>query len=274
MTERLPVAGDELDAKTIPSLSPREWLHCATEKSRWRPRVTPGGHPHAPAVRVIVMSRLSLLGQALAQALQGMEVHVLAPAADEQGALDALAHESSQVVLLDLASLGEDGIRIGTVIMKEHPRVKILALGDPGPSPGRSEASQSFHGWLTADVSFPNVVRSIRKVQAGEKVLEGIRPTRGTLSKEQGEDLPFLIKFLTRRERQVLDLLAQGIRPPQIATRLGISRHTVRAHISHILPKLNVHSQLEAVVVATGLRPSASETQRGQGDEEGHQVGA
>lgn len=222
------------------------------ERVRPRPPVTPKGRPHAPVARVIVISPLRLLAEALALSLRGKGFQALAPAADGQSALTALVGGGPQVILLDLGSLGDGGIQIGRIIMKESPQVKVLALGDPGTSRMRLEAFRSFHGWLSQDPSLSRLVQSIHKVLNGEKVVEAIPPTEQTPSNEE-ENLALQMRYLTRRERQVLGLLAQGVRRTQIAARLGISPSTVRAHISHILEKLNVHSQLEAVAVTRAL---------------------
>jgi len=67
-----------------------------------------------------------------------------------------------------------------------------------------------------------------------------------------------LVQGLTRREREVLDLMVEGFARPSIARYLDISLNTVRSHTKNILAKLGVHSSLEAVSVAlrAGVRPS------------------
>jgi len=68
------------------------------------------------------------------------------------------------------------------------------------------------------------------------------------------EPYPAPLPLLTRRELEVLRLLAVGMRDAQIAESLGIQRTTVRNHVEHILAKLGVHSRLEAVVFAAQRR--------------------
>ena len=87
---------------------------------------------------------------------------------------------------------------------------------------------------------------------------------------------------LSRRQREVLELLANGIPAREIAVRLGLAETTVRNHIRHLLRKLGCHSQLEAVAVAyrlgllgrAGVGASATSLPGGHADGSGGDVAA
>jgi DNA-binding NarL/FixJ family response regulator len=103
-------------------------------------------------------------------------------------------------------------------------------------------------GVITKDRAFVELADAIRLVAAGgayvdAHVLATVRPHRGPRA-------PGLSALLTKREREVVRLLAQGHSNRAISAELYVSLHTVRNHVQNILEKLNAHSKLEAVAVA------------------------
>jgi DNA-binding NarL/FixJ family response regulator len=78
------------------------------------------------------------------------------------------------------------------------------------------------------------------------------------------------LRFLTPRERQVLDALAEGASTPMLAARLGLSTSTVQSYIKAVLSKLGVHSRLEAVVLLLEAGNPAERAPAGSGSEQRH----
>jgi two-component system response regulator DevR len=103
-------------------------------------------------------------------------------------------------------------------------------------------------GFVTKDKALSELGTAVRLAQAGEAyvpphLLAKLLPRLGRSYRGLGADL-------TRREREVLNLLADGRSNPAIAAHLVISVHTVRNHVQNVLAKLGAHSKLEAVAVA------------------------
>jgi DNA-binding NarL/FixJ family response regulator len=78
------------------------------------------------------------------------------------------------------------------------------------------------------------------------------------------------LRFLTRRERQVLDALAEGASTPKLAARLGLSTSTVQSYVKAVLSKLGVHSRLEAVVLLLEAGNAVERATAGRGSERRH----
>ena len=121
-------------------------------------------------------------------------------------------------------------------------------------------------GVLDKTVALHDVVVAVRRLRAGEtlvpreEILDLVKFARSEREREH-EDRQALAE-LTRRELEVLQLLADGLNTAAIAERLHISPRTQRNHVANILQKLGVHSQLQAVVLA--LRYEAVRISRGR----------
>lgn len=111
-------------------------------------------------------------------------------------------------------------------------------------------------GIVTRDQPGEVLIKAIRKVDAGELWLDRTR-TAGVISRlargrNAREDDPDRSKVaaLTRREREIVDLVSEGLKNKQIADRLSISEATVRNHLTSVLDKLDLHDRFELAVFA------------------------
>ena len=200
-------------------------------------------------MRVLVVDDHKLFAEAVQLALEkhGMEV-VIATSPDE--GLDAAVREAPDVVLLDIGLPGRSGLELGREILEQRPDAKIVVVTSLEDQRSLQEAIRlGFHGFLTKDTKLPQLVRAITDVVEGQLVV----PHRLAIRRRSGEseESDLLASQLTRREREVLGLLASGSNSSEIARALLVSPNTVRTHVQSILAKLQVHSRLEAVAFAT-----------------------
>ena len=153
------------------------------------------------------------------------------------------------LVLLDLRLPDMTGIDVGKEILARAPEVRVIALSaTEEPSTVRALRRAGFHGFLPKTTRVDHVIAVARSTHRA-----GVWPsTPAPRQREADRRTP---RGLTPRENEVLDLLIEGCSAPQIATRLGIATNTARSHIQNILAKLQVHTRLEAIAVATGGRP-------------------
>ncbi|MEM8559463.1 MAG: response regulator transcription factor [Bacteroidota bacterium] len=154
-----------------------------------------------------------------------------------------------EVVLMDIELPGIDGITATTRLKSAHPAIEVLMLTvfeDEERIFAAVKAGAS--GYLLKDASAGRIVGAVLEVAHGgapvsplvaKKLLSYVR------GDDAGEDLG-----LTNRERDVLDLIVEGLIEDAIADRLSISPHTVRSHIKNLYEKLQVHSRAEVVRVA------------------------
>jgi two-component system nitrate/nitrite response regulator NarL len=199
---------------------------------------------------VLIVDDDVLFGDALRSLLLEEGVHEVAVALTLSDAYQALDSKRWDVVLLELEVAGEDAMQFAMAARTRSLRTKVLVLSDEAkPHWIRAVSRSGLHGFLTKDVTPLHLMRSLRSAQAGTKVASASPRRRKNLS--DNSIMPsFMLDQLTKREREILALLVEGLDGNQIAKLLGIAPHTVRTHVQNTLAKLQVHSRLEAAAVA------------------------
>lgn len=185
----------------------------------------------------------------------GLEL-VAPPVQDPQSAIDLCDQFLPDVVLMDVDLRSEmSGIDATRAIKENSPATKVIIMtahDDDRLLVDAVEAGAS--GFLSKDGAAEAVLSAVKAAAEGEVLIDP-----GTLARllpqvarerEQQRDALVLLGDLTDREREILTLLAQGMRNDDIATQLYISPQTVQTHVRNILGKLRVHSKLEAVAFA------------------------
>jgi len=199
-------------------------------------------------VRVLLVEDHDMVAEALQLALDRADgITVVGRARSRAEAVaDAREHEPD-VILLDRRLA--DGDALGVVAQLGETGARVLVLtGDATPSVAVQVAKAGGAGLLLKSSQLGLLESAVRDVAAGGVVfdpellpdifdrLTGRTPARGA--------------ELTARERETLDLLAEGATTEEIGERLGISRNTTRNHVQRVLEKLGARSKLEAVAVA------------------------
>ncbi len=183
-------------------------------------------------------------------------VAVVGEAADGQQAL-ALAEElDPDVVLMDLAMPGLDGLAATAELVARGSRARILVLTMSGEDAAVLAAVRAgARGYLVKGVGPEEVVAAVRAVAAGHAVFGPDLAARvlsliaapGSSSVVQAATQAGLLD-LSEREREVLELVAQGWSNQRIAEQLYISSITVRNHVSHILTKLQLTDRRQVML--------------------------
>ena len=216
-------------------------------------------------VRALIIDDHVLFAEAIKPALASEGVEVVGVATSGAAGLRAVAEHRPEIVLVDLGLPDQSGLSVGRTIAAEHPEVKVVALTAlDDPKAVREALRAGFHGYVTKDTSASRFVQAVRSTLVGQVVYPrrlAMRPARTA----EEETARLLASQLTKREREVLALLAAGATGREIAARLSISTNTVRTHVQSILTKLQVHSRLEAAVFAMkhrllddGMPPAAA----------------
>ena len=185
-------------------------------------------------------------------------MQVVAMASSGTEALDILARESADLILLDLDLGKENGLTFVQELRAASNGARILILtGLRDPAAHRQAVKLGAMGVVVKDQAADVLIKAIEKVNAGEIWLD--RATMGNVLNEmtgqgQGEldSADTRINSLTDREREVIALIAEGLKNKQIGKRLFISETTVTHHLSSIFSKLGVSDRLELVIYAFG----------------------
>jgi DNA-binding NarL/FixJ family response regulator len=182
------------------------------------------------------------------------DLETVGEAADGREAVD-LAHElRPDVVLMDLLMPGVDGISATAAIRRELPAVEVLALSGYLEDHLIGDALHAGAvGYLLKDTDADELQRAVRAAAAGQVQLSPAVAARLI----RDSQLPSSPPQLTRREEEVLVLLARGRANGQIARELHIAPQTVKTHVSNILAKLKSQSRTQAALYAmrVGLVP-------------------
>lgn len=185
------------------------------------------------------------------------DLEVYGEAEDGQQALDRLAEldragRRPSVVLMDLKMPGMDGITAIAELRAHYPDVEVVALTsfvDESLVQGALRAGAT--GYLLKDASADALTAAIHDAARGRVHLDAAAARQLATSLQDRAPTPaFGAQALTRREREVLGLVAEGCSNHDIAARLVLSERTVRSHVSNILGKLGVSSRTQAAVWA------------------------
>jgi DNA-binding NarL/FixJ family response regulator len=178
------------------------------------------------------------------------EVRVVGAAASASEALAGLRAAPPDVVVLDVILGHEDGLEWLPRLQAAAPGAGVLVL-TALTDPGRDEAAlrAGARGFVLKDASPEVLLRAVQAVAAGERWFDPrlLAPGGGAAGAGAAPE-PF--SSLTTRERDVVALVAEGLRNEEIARRLGITDKTVRNHLTAVFDKVGVSGRLELVVLA------------------------
>lgn len=205
-----------------------------------------------PALRVMVVDDHPLVRAAIARAISGDGMVVVAEASTAEEALALAPQVAPDILLLDIALPGMSGVELVRELAPRIPSTRIVMLTVSSADRDVMDAMRyGASGYLTKDLSPEALVRSLRATQTGELIIPRrlasrllARALRRGAPAEAAGGLP--VDRLTARERDILRLLADGLSDRDIATALTISRRTVESHVSSILRKLDVRNRAEA----------------------------
>ncbi|MCZ4094713.1 response regulator transcription factor [Streptomyces sp. So13.3] len=213
---------------------------------------------HQP-LRVVVADDQAAVREPLAAVLALAEdIDVVAAAADGTEVLTAVAAGPVDVVLMDLRMPRMDGIETTRRLTEDHPEVAVVVLTTFADDDSILAAlSAGARGYLTKNAGRQDIVRAIRAAAAGQSVLDREVQNRLLASVRTQPPAPEqpLPADLTRREREVLTLIGQGLPNRAIAENLFISEATVKTHINNLFAKAGIRDRADAVrrAIAGGL---------------------
>lgn len=212
-------------------------------------------------VRVLVADDHALFRRGLEMVISAEEdIEVVGEAGDGKDAVNLVLEHVPDLVLMDVRMPGGGGIEATRAIKEAAPNTKILMLtisDEEEDLYGAIKAGAS--GYLLKEISIDEVADAIRSVRAGQSLISPSMASKlldefAAMARKDDEKQEMPTPRLTKREMEVLRLVAQGMNNRAIARELFISENTVKNHVRNILEKLHLHSRMEAVIYAVRER--------------------
>lgn len=206
----------------------------------------------ATKIRVLIADDHAILRDGVRKLLnETPDMEVVGEARDGNDALRKAEEVEPDVILLDLAMPGLNGIAVAKRLKTASPQAKILILTMHQEEEYVYETLRAgAQGYVLKDAAAEDLIGAIRKASKGEQFLSPaverliVRDEgRGTSNRE----IRTVSQHLTNREREVCKLLAEGHTVPKIADMIGISRKTVDVHKTRLMKKLDIHNRADLV---------------------------
>ncbi len=196
-------------------------------------------------IAVLIVDDHEVVREGLRLALsRAPNIRVVGEASDGAAAVELAVRRNPDVVVMDIRMPGLDGIDATRLLAERAPEAKVLLFTAHSD---RSLLARGFDagakGYILKEATHQTIVRAIEKVAGGEGYVDPALVPAFLAARDHSE-------ILTAREREILQLLADGLANGDVAEKLFISQETVKSHVRHILTKLEADTRTHAVAIA------------------------
>lgn len=204
-------------------------------------------------IRLLIIEDNRLLREGIAELLKKhSEIKVVLAFGDGEKIITKVDELKPDIILMDIGLRNHNSLNVVKQIKKDFTEIKIIIMD---LSPTQAEALEFIQagvsGFILKDATINDFVNTIRKVNEGAKVLPG-NLTSSLFSQIithalNGNNKSTLMKAvaMTKREKQVIELVADGFSNKEIASKLNLSTYTVKSHVHNILEKLALRTRVQ-----------------------------
>jgi DNA-binding NarL/FixJ family response regulator len=196
------------------------------------------------SIKIIIADDHKIIREGLCGLLEKEEdLQIIAQAQDGRETIELVKKHSPDVIIMDIGMPGLNGIEATRHIASEYPKVKIIALSMHSDKKFVKEMLKAgASGYLLKNCAFEELDKAVRIVSSGKTYLS---PSIADVIvdnyvRTSSESASTVFSVLSNREREVLQLLAEGRNTKQIARDLHVSPKTIETHRSKIMQKLDI----------------------------------
>ncbi|MDB4950556.1 MAG: hypothetical protein JWM27_3205 [Gemmatimonadetes bacterium] len=161
-----------------------------------------------------------------------------------------------EVILLDVGLWDDDSLRVAETLRQEYPESRVIIMDlMPVHEDIIEFVNAGVSGFILKDATFEDLVSTIRSVAEGAHVLPPQMTSSlfSQIAREavgRGRAVVLDAVRMTPREREVIELISEGLSNKEIAARLSIATHTVKSHVRNVMEKLALHTRLQIAAFA------------------------
>jgi two-component system, NarL family, nitrate/nitrite response regulator NarL len=204
-------------------------------------------------IKILIVDDHPLVSDGIATMLRDQSSRQIVGASKTAAeALAFLANEEPDIILLDISLPDMNGLELCEQIRVHHKKVKIIGLtstNEAGIITGLLQ--RGGNGYLLKNMERTDLLVAIDTVMAGRVYLSNAANEK-VLEQFQTIKLKADVPLVTRREKEILQLLADGLNGPQIAEKLCLSPLTIETHRKNLFKKYNAHSVQQLIKIARG----------------------
>lgn len=204
-------------------------------------------------VRVFLLDDHEIVRRGVADLLNAeADLTVIGEASSATDALRAIVSAQPDVAVLDVRLGDGNGIEVCREIRSSHPDIACLILTSFADDHALVDASMAgAAGYVLKQIRGNELVESIRKVAAGQQLLDSATVRLGLKRLEESDD--GRIEALTDQERKIFELIGEGLSNREIADELFLAEKTVKNYVSNLLAKLGMSRRTQAAAHAARL---------------------
>ena len=204
------------------------------------------------AITVLLLDDHEIVRRGLRDLLESeTDITVVGEASTEEEAVRRVTALDPDVAILDVRLAEGNGVDACREIRSRHPRTGCLILTSFSDDDALLQAIMAgAAGYVLKQIRSNDLVDAVRRVAAGENLLESGVTARVVERLRRGPDEDKLIARLTPQEHEVLSLLAEGLTNRQIAERMGLAEKTIKNYVTSVLSKMGMARRTEAAVYA------------------------
>ncbi len=215
-------------------------------------------------VRVFLLDDHEVVRRGLKDLLEGDgDLQVVGEASTAAEALARIPPTRPDVAVLDVRLPDGNGVEVCRDIRARHPEIQCLILTSFSDDEALFQAIMAgASGYLLKQVKGTDLVDAVRRVAAGQSLLDPAVTRRVLERLRQPPEEDEALGRLTEQERAILELIAEGLTNRQIAERVHLAEKTVKNYVSNLLAKLGMERRTQAAVYAAKLADQRERSRR------------